>query len=278
MDKIVGHKINVLDHGFILPVDFMGCDADIAQAARVSYGKGTKTVNEDAGLIRYLIRHRHTTPFEMCEVKFHLKMPIFVARQWHRHRTANINEISARYSIIKDEFYIPELSRMAKQSESNKQGSGKVLEGEVAESCNDIMHDTCINAFANYTKLLDENHLARELSRSILPQSTYTEFYWKIDLHNLLHFLSLRAEEHAQYEIRVYAKAMLDIIKHWVPITYQAFMDYRMNCINLFAGDIEVIKEFMNKDKATEYINANQDSKKGEVRELCEKLKKLTNS
>lgn len=276
LDKILGEKIKVLDHGFVCLVDYMGSDSDIANAARVSYGNGTKTVNQDEGLIRYLMRHRHTTPFEMCEIKFHLKMPIFIARQWHRHRTANINEISARYSIISDEYYIPDESRMAKQSVINNQGSGEQLSQEKSQECIEKIRALGQTAFSEYNSLIGEYELARELSRSVLPQSTYTEFFWKIDLHNLLHFSSLRADSHAQWEIQQYAFAILDIIKEWVPMTHQAFVDYRMNSMTFNGNDLEMLKSALNKEVVEKYIADNIDSKKGEVKELCAKLRKLT--
>ncbi|QED23308.1 FAD-dependent thymidylate synthase [Candidatus Deianiraea vastatrix] len=275
IDKILGEKKQVLDHGFVCVVDYMGCDSDIANAARVSYGQGTKTVNQDEGLIRYLMRHHHTTPFEMCEIKLHLKMPIFIARQWMRHRTANINEISARYSIIKDEFYVPELDRMAMQSAINNQGSGEKLSDDIAQKCQNIIQENCLNAFESYDDLINKKLLARELSRTILPQNTYTEFFWKIDLHNLLHFLRLRADSHAQKEIQQFAFAILDIVKIWVPVVYQAFMDYRVKSENMSAIDLEVIKSCLNIDKVKDYIEQNKDSKKGDIKELITKLEKF---
>jgi len=275
IDEILGKQIPILDHGFICVVDYMGCDSDIANSARVSYGQGTKTVNQDEGLIRYLMRHNHTTPFEMCEIKLHVKMPIFIARQWMRHRTANINEISARYSIIKDEFYVPNLDRMAQQSSINNQGSGESLPENEAQICRNIIQNQCESAFENYTKLINDESLARELARTILPQNTYTEFFWKIDLHNLLHFLRLRADFHAQKEIQLYAIAILDIVKIWTPIVYGAFMDYRVNAISLSAIDVDILKNYLDKVKIQEYITKNKDSKKGDVKELCIKLGKL---
>lgn len=277
IDEIITKQYPILDYGFVTVVDYMGCDADIANAARVSYGNGTKTINQDEGLIRYLMRHRHTTPFEMCEIKLHLKMPIFVARQWMRHRTANINEISARYSIINDEYYIPSEDRMAEQSKINNQGSGDILNQDVAKNCQNEMRNQCSTAFEKYELLINEAQLARELSRTILPQSTYTEFFWKIDLHNLLHFCSLRADSHAQYEIRVYAMKILEIIKLWVPITYQAFMDFRLNSISFSQNDLGIIKNFLSHEKISQYISENIDSKKGEIKELCAKLEKIIN-
>ena len=275
IDLILGRKFPILDHGFVCVVDYMGCDADIANSARVSYGKGTKTINQDEGLIRYLMRHFHTTPFEMCEIKLHLKMPIFIARQWMRHRTASINEISARYSIINDEFYLPQIDRMSNQSLTNKQCSGDILGDESAQVCQNIINESCTNSFGQYHELIEKHELARELSRSVLPQNAYTEFFWKIDLHNLFHFLRLRADPHAQKEIQVYAFKILEIVKSWVPIAHQAFMDYRVNSFNLTALDLKEIKNFLDKDKILEFLEKNKETTKGEIREFCEKLKKL---
>lgn len=275
IDDILGKSFPVLDNGFVSVVDYMGCDSDIARSARVSYGDGTKTINQDEGLIRYLMRHYHTTPFEMCEIKFHIKTPIFVARQWLRHRTANVNEISARYSIIKDEFYIPEEKRMSYQSSINNQGSGESLPNNIANSCKEIMNLSCEKSFELYNNLLEEKNLTRELARTILPQSTYTEFYWKIDLHNLLHFLRLRTDSHAQKEIQLYALKILEIIKLWVPIAYQAFCDFRLNALTLSSSDVLSLKSFINVEKVKEYISINESSKKGEIKELCQKLKKF---
>ena len=215
----------ILDHGFVRVIDYMGDDSAIVQAARVSYGRGTKRVQEDAGLIRYLMRHRHTTPFEMCEIKFHVKLPIFVARQWIRHRTASVNEYSARYSILDKEFYIPEPEHLAAQSAINRQGRGDVLDGEEAAAVFDLLRGDAERTYANYAHMLNEGEgadpnrrgLARELARMNLTLNTYTQWYWKTNLHNLFHFLSLRADSHAQYEIRVYADQMMQMTEAWVP-------------------------------------------------------------
>jgi len=234
----------------------MGDDAAIVQAARVSYGRGTKRVSEDAGLIRYLIRHRHSTPFEMCEIKFHVKLPIFVARQWIRHRTANVNEYSARYSILDREFYIPKPEQLAAQSASNRQGRGDVLEGEEAAHVLDLLREDAMRNYDHYAEMLNEDAdgapvdperqgLARELARMNLSLNFYTQWYWKTDLHNLLHFLSLRADAHAQYEIRVYADAMIEMLKAWVPATYQAFLDYRLGAAVLSAQMLAVVKRML---------------------------------
>jgi len=239
LEKILYEAIPVLDHGFIRVIDYMGDDTSIVQSARVSYGKGTKKVSTDSGLIKYLMRHWHTTPFEMCEIKYHVKLPIFIARQWIRHRTANVNEYSARYSILDKEFYLPSPENLAAQSKSNRQGRGEVLEGEQAKEVLDLLKQDAEKTYNDYEIMLnerfdgttiDENKkgLARELARMNLTLNTYTQWYWKTDLLNLMNFLRLRADSHAQYEIRTYADNMLDTLKKWVPITYEAFMDYRV--------------------------------------------------
>ena len=239
LEKILYEAIPVLDHGFIRVIDYMGDDTSIVQSARVSYGKGTKKVSTDSGLIKYLMRHWHTTPFEMCEIKYHVKLPIFIARQWIRHRTANVNEYSARYSILDKEFYLPSFGNLAAQSKSNRQGRGEVLEGDQAKEVLSLLKKDAEKTYNDYEMMLnerfdgttiDENKkgLARELARMNLTLNTYTQWYWKTDLLNLMNFLRLRADSHAQYEIRTYADNMLDTLKKWVPITYEAFMDYRV--------------------------------------------------
>src|ERR1700744_2714030 len=228
LEEILYEALPVLDHGFIRVVDYMGDDAAIVHAARVSYGRGTRRVSEDQGLINYLMRHRHTTPFEMCEIKYHVKLPIFVARQWIRHRTANVNEYSARYSILDNEFYIPAPEHLAAQAATNRQGRGDVLEGQAAKRVLDLLREDSERAYAGYAEMLNENDagnprdpswpgLARELARMNLSLNFYTQWYWKIDLNNLMHFLSLRADAHAQYEIRAYAEAMIGTLERWVP-------------------------------------------------------------
>jgi len=242
LDSILGTEFPALDHGFVRVVDYMGDDAAIVQAARVSYGKGTETVNADRGLIRYLTRHRHTTPFEMCEIKLHCKMPLFVARQWIRHRTANVNEYSARYSILDREFYIPEAEVLAAQSQFNKQGRGEIVPAEYAADVMELLRAEANRAYDTYDALLNDNGdgeprdpgspmLSRELARMNLSLNFYTQWYWKIDLHNLLHFLSLRMDSHAQYEIRVFADIIGGIVASWVPHAWEAFEDY-----NAFRG------------------------------------------
>src|SRR5471030_2918733 len=231
LEEMLYAPLEVLDHGFVRVIDYMGDDAAIVQAARVSYGRGTRRVSEDAGLIRYLMRHRHSTPFEMCEIKYHVKLPIFVARQWIRHRTANINEYSARYSILDKEFYIPAQEQLATQSTANRQGRGAVLEGDEAARVLDLLRDDAERCYRDYAWMLNEDEtgtppdparqgLARELARMNLTLNTYTQWYWKVDLHNLMHFLRLRADAHAQYEIRAYADVMIETLKRWVPLTH----------------------------------------------------------
>ena len=282
LEKVLYEAIPVLDHGFIRVIDYMGDDSSIVQSARVSYGKGTKKVSTDEGLIKYLMRHRHSTPFEMCEIKYHVKLPIFIARQWIRHRTANVNEYSARYSILDKEFYLPAKEQLAAQSQSNRQGRGDVLQGKQAEDVLNILKDDATRTYDNYEKLLnerfdgtkiDENKvgLARELARMNLTLNTYTQWYWKTDLLNLLNFLFLRADNHAQYEIRVYADKMLDTVKKWVPITYQAFMDYRVGAAEISSKGLKVIKSMiLGKNVGQEESGLS----KREWNELMEKLDK----
>jgi thymidylate synthase (FAD) len=256
LEALLYTPVEVLDHGFVRVIDYMGDDAAIVQAARVSYGRGTKRVSEDAGLIRYLMRHRHSTPFEMCEIKYHVKLPIFVARQWIRHRTANVNEYSARYSILDREFYIPSPEHLAAQSASNRQGRGAVLSGDEAAEVLAILRDDAARTYDNYAAMLNEDAggqpvdpnrqgLTRELARMNLTLNTYTQWYWKTDLHNLFNFLSLRADAHAQYEIRVYAEAMLQTVDAWVPRAAQAFRDYRLGAATLSAGMLAVVKRML---------------------------------
>ena len=263
LEEVMYDAIPVLDHGFVRVIDYMGDDSAIVQAARVSYGKGTKQVNQDRGLLRYLIRHRHTTPFEMCEIKYHIKVPIFIARQWIRHRTANVNEYSARYSILDKEFYIPSREQMAAQSSSNRQGRDETLDDEQAHKLMNLLREDAEQCYNNYEYMLNEDQegnvvdesrdgLARELARMNLTLNTYTQWYWKIDLHNLLHFLSLRADHHAQYEIRVYAEAMLETVKRWVPLTHEAFQDYRMGGTHLSKQGLEIVKRMLSGENVTQ--------------------------
>ena len=258
----------VLDHGFVRVIDYMGDDAAITQAARVSYGKGTKAVSNDEGLIRYLMRHWHSTPFEMCEVKFHIKLPVFVARQWIRHRTANVNEYSARYSILDREFYIPAPEHINAQSVVNNQGRGQVLEGEEAQRVLEILKADSTRCYDNYESMISQDGqdgLARELARMNLPANVYTQWYWKVDLHNLFHFLRLRADAHAQYEIRVYAELMCDLVKNWVPFAYSAFEDYRMGGANLSGKGVDCIRRMLKGEEVTQETSG---MSKGEWREF----------
>ena len=278
LEEILFEPIPVLDHGFVRVIDYMGDDAAVVQAARVSYGKGTKKISDDAGLINYLLRHRHTTPFEMCEIKYHVKLPIFVARQWIRHRTANVNEYSARYSVLDREFYVPEEVHLAAQSSSNRQGRGNILGGTEAKRVLDILREDAQMTYDHYIEMLNESEegniidvskegLARELARMNLTLSTYTQWYWKTDLHNLLNFLSLRADTHAQYEIRVYADAMMETLRRWCPITFQSFSDHRVEGVTLSGKAIKVVKKLISG------VHINQEESgmsKREWRELME--------
>ncbi|MBS0537334.1 MAG: FAD-dependent thymidylate synthase [Proteobacteria bacterium] len=260
LEEILYQALPVLDHGFVRVIDYMGDDAAVVQAARVSYGRGTKKVSEDRGLINYLMRHRHTTPFEMCEIKYHVKLPIFVARQWIRHRTANVNEYSARYSILDNEFYLPRPEQLASQSANNRQGRDAVLTGKEAERVFDILKKDSELVYEHYMEMLNEGEagqpldpersgLARELARMNLSLAFYTQWYWKTNLHNLMHFLSLRADPHAQYEIRVYADVMIDTLKRWTPICHDAFMEYRMGGAHLSKTGLAAIKRMIAGEK-----------------------------
>ena len=244
----------VLDHGFLRVIDYMGDDAAICQAARVSYGRGTKSVQNDEGLIRYLMRHWHSTPFEMCEVKLHVKLPVFVARQWIRHRTANVNEYSARYSILDREFYIPEPEALAAQSVINNQGRGEVLTGEEAEKVLRLLKNDSAQTYDHYEEMISQEGqmgLARELARMNLPANIYTQWYWKVDLHNLLHFLRLRADSHAQFEIRVYADEICKLVSDWVPFAYAAFEDYRLGGATLSSKALDCVKRMIKGEQVT---------------------------
>jgi thymidylate synthase (FAD) len=254
LEAMLFTALPVLDHGFVRVIDYMGDDSAVVQAARVSYGRGTRKTSEDEGLIRYLMRHWHSTPFEMCEIKYHVKLPIFVARQWIRHRTANVNEYSARYSIMDKEFYIPAAENLAAQSVDNRQGRGAVLEGEDAARVLGLLRQDAEQTYAHYEEMLDENGigLARELARMNLTLNTYTQWYWKTDLHNLFHFLRLRADAHAQFEIRVYAEAMLETVKAWVPLSYAAFRDYRLGAVTFSAKMLEILKRMLAGDAVTQ--------------------------
>ena len=262
------NAIPVLDHGFIRLVDYMGDDAAIVQAARVSYGAGTKHVQNDEGLIRYLMRHWHSTPFEMCEIKLHVKLPVFVARQWIRHRTANVNEYSARYSILDREFYIPAPDQLAAQSAVNNQGRGDLLDGPEAARVLELLKSDANRAYDHYEAMLStdgQQGLARELARMNLPANIYTQWYWKVDLHNLFHFLRLRADPHAQYEIRVYADAICKVVADWVPLAYKAFADYRMGGVTLSAKAMDCIRRMLKGEAVTQETSG---MSKGEWREF----------
>jgi thymidylate synthase (FAD) len=253
LEEILYQPLGVLDQGFVRVIDYMGDDGAIVQAARVSYGRGTRKVSDDRGLINYLMRMRHTSPFEMCELKLHVKLPIFVARQWIRHRTANVNEYSARYSVLDDHFYQPEPEHLAAQAATNRQGRDQVLPPEQAEDVRRTLRVNAERAYEYYVSLLNQDEsgrpidpardgLARELARMTLPLNTYTEWYWKTDLHNLLHFISLRADAHAQYEIRAYAEVLLEIVRRWVPLTHDAFVDYRLHAVELSGKALDVVR------------------------------------
>ena len=266
LEKILYEALPVLDHGFVRVVDYMGDDTSVVQSARVSYGKGTKKVSTDSGLIKYLMRHRHSTPFEMCEIKYHVKLPIFVARQWIRHRTANVNEYSARYSILDKEFYLPTKENLAAQSKNNRQGRGDLINGKQADDILKILKEDAEKSYNDYETILNERYdgtiinenqkgLARELARMNLTLNTYTQWYWKTDLLNLLNFLSLRADDHSQYEIRAYADVMIDSLKRWVPITYEAFMDYRIGGMELSSKGKSVISKMI-KGESCDFENS----------------------
>lgn len=279
LENILFDAIPILDHGFIRVVDYMGDDSSIVQAARVSYGKGTKRQTQDAALIHYLMRHRHSTPFEMCEIKLHVKLPMFVARQWIRHRTANVNEYSARYSILDKEFYLPKAEHLAAQSEINNQGRGAIMQNP--DEVLALLKRDSLQCYDTYSFLLNETGeknedgeerqgLARELARMNLPVNFYTQWYWKVDLHNLLHFLSLRADPHAQYEIKVYADAILDVVKKWVPITYQAFMDYRKDGVHLSKKAFDMIKRRLNGETVSQEESGLGQREWSEVQSILE--------
>ena len=262
LEKILYEALPVLDHGFVRVIDYMGDDTSIVQSARVSYGKGTKQVSTDSGLIKYLMRHWHSTPFEMCEIKYHVKLPIFIARQWIRHRTANVNEYSARYSILDKEFYLPNPENLAAQSKNNRQGRGDIIEGKQAKEVLELLKSDSERTYENYEMMLNERFdgttidknkkgLARELARMNLTLNTYTQWYWKTDLLNLMNFLRLRSDSHAQFEIRAYADIMLETVKKWVPITHAAFMDYRVGGAEVSGKGKTVIQKLIKGEKVS---------------------------
>lgn len=270
--NLINKEIKCLDHGFVRLVDFMGDDSSIVQSARVSYGKGTKSVREDTTLIRYLMRHQHTSPFEMVELKFHIRLPIFVARQWIRHRTASVNEYSGRYSEMTDDFYIPEQNQIRTQDEVNKQGrSDKQIDDATAQEVLQSMQQHQKNSYDEYLNYLGKG-VAREIARINLPLSSYTEWYWKIDLHNLFRFLKLRLDWHAQYEIRVYAEAIANIIKELYPISFKAFSDYILNSVTFSYAELSKIKKIFGKINIEELDDNDPNFSKFEKIELQKKI------
>jgi len=282
MEKILGEKFNVLDYGFVRVVDYMGNDAAIVQAARVSYGEGTKSVSSDEALINYLMRNWHSSPFEMCEIKIHVKLPIFVARQWIRHRTANVNEVSARYSILSKEFYIPNPEDICSQSKNNKQGRGDAVPRNTGVEAAERFQSQMFGAYSTYEALLNDPEspgyeegspsIARELSRIVLPSSIYTEWYWKVDLHNLMHFLQLRTNPHAQMEIRVYADALLNILGCWVPLTCRAFRDKRLEAFTLTGSMLEYLRTILRADSIDAQNRAESRLSRREKQEMIDAL------
>jgi thymidylate synthase (FAD) len=288
LEKVLYEAIPVLDHGFIRVIDYMGDDSSIVQSARVSYGKGTKKVSTDEGLIRYLMRHWHSTPFEMCEIKYHVKLPIFIARQWIRHRTANVNEYSARYSILDKEFYIPAKEQLSTQATNNRQGRGDLITGPQADEVLKILKDDAVRTYDNYEKMLNERFdgtvidekksgLARELARMNLTLNSYTQWYWKTDLLNLMNFLFLRGDSHAQYEIRVYAEKMLDTVKKWVPITHAAFLDYRVGAAHLSSKGLKIVKSMINGNKISYEDSGLSKREWNELMEVIDKKNLIVN-
>jgi thymidylate synthase (FAD) len=286
LEKVLYEAIPVLDHGFIRVIDYMGDDTSIVQSARVSYGKGTKKVSTDEGLIRYLMRHWHSTPFEMCEIKYHVKLPIFIARQWIRHRTANVNEYSARYSILDKEFYIPAKEQLSAQATNNRQGRGDLITGQQADEVLKILKEDAVRTYDNYEKMLNERFdgtiidekksgLARELARMNLTLNSYTQWYWKTDLLNLMNFLFLRGDSHAQYEIRVYAEKMLETVKKWVPITHAAFLDYRVGAAHLSSKGLKIVKSIINGNKVSYEDSGLSKREWNELMEILELQKEI---
>ncbi len=274
-DALLDKEFKVLDHGFVRLVDYMGTDQAIVQAARVSYGEGTKKVSENRGLIRYLLRHRHTSPFEMVEFKFHVKLPIFVARQWIRHRSASVNEYSGRYSVMKEEFYIPQRSDVRYQSTVNKQGrSEEVVPDEMKDRFLDNLDKSNKESFGQYRQFVDEG-LARELARIDLPLSLYTEWYWKIDLHNLFHFLRLRMDSRAQKEIRDYGTVMADIVKTVCPMAFEAFMDYTVNSYSFSGPELKILQGRLTVESLDKDEIVKQGLSKREAAELIDKLRRI---
>jgi len=283
IEEVLYLPFEVLEHGFVRVVDYMGNDSSVVQAARVSYGAGTKKVSDDSGLINYLMAHQHTTPFEMCEIKFHIKLPIFVARQWIRHRMASINEYSARYSLMEDEFYIPSSSNLAAQSKTNHQGrdESKILSPEEQKQVLQILREDSSNCYQNYLAMINQNSagetldsskegVARELARMNLTLNCFTQWYWKIDLHNLFHFLRLRSDSHAQYEIRVYAEIILNLVKKWVPLSFEAFEKHSLTGKRFSGPALEVLKKLLYSKKVEQ---PESGLSKREWQELMELIK-----
>jgi thymidylate synthase (FAD) len=286
LEKVLYEAMPVLDHGFIRVIDYMGDDSSIVQSARVSYGKGTKKVSTDEGLIRYLMRHWHSTPFEMCEIKYHVKLPIFIARQWIRHRTANVNEYSARYSILDKEFYIPAKEQLSAQATNNRQGRGDLITGQQADEVLKILKDDAARTYDNYEKMLNERFdgtiidekktgLARELARMNLTLNSYTQWYWKTDLLNLMNFLFLRGDSPAQYEIRVYAEKMLETVKRWVPITHAAFLDYRVGAAHVSSKGLKVIKSMISGQETSQEESGLSKREWNELMEVLDQKKSI---
>jgi len=282
-DRAIGVKVPVLSHGFVVLVDYMGNDAAIVQAARVSYGQGTKTVRDDRGLIRYLMRHRHTTPFEMVEFKFLVRLPIFVARQWIRHRTASVNEYSARYSVVPDEYEVPPADEVRHQSERNRQGRGDPLSAEVVDRFRTDLERISKDAYATYTTALDAG-VARETARLVLPVAYYTQWYWKTNLHNLFHFLSLRLDPHAQEEIRLFAKEIDRLARLVAPVAFEAFDEFQREGLSLGRRErvaFRLLLEGQTPEAACEAAGLplsrenGQRRKTGEGVEFLEKLERL---
>jgi thymidylate synthase (FAD) len=277
LEEVLYRPLPVLDRGFVRVIDYMGDDSAIVQAARVSYGRGTKQSRDDRGLINYLMRNGHTSPFEMCEIKLHVKLPIFVARQWIRHRTANVNEYSARYSVLDNEFYVPDRDQLRAQSSSNRQGRGDLLETDESDQVMKLLREDALRSYAHYEEMLNEgpdgervnperHGLARELARINLSLGFYTQWYWKVDLHNLMHFLRLRADMHAQFEIREYADVITnEVMKRWVPATLAAFENYRLNGAQLSAQQLDVVRRLIAGEEAT---RSSTDMSPAEWREL----------
>jgi len=262
IEALLEKRLPVLDHGFVRVVDYMGDDEAVVQAARVSYGRGTRRTSEDRALIHYLLRHWHTTPFEMCEIKLHVKLPIFVARQWIRHRTASVNEYSARYSVLDREFYIPSAEAVAPQSSVNRQGRADPLEARQADEVIALLRREADRDYDNYLWLLNDDGaggqadparegISRELARIGLGLNAYTQWYWKTDLHNLLGFLRLRADPHAQLEIRAYAEVILDVVRQWVPITFEAFVEHRLGAVTLSASALKAVRAMVKGENVT---------------------------